>query len=90
MTGRVIKLLTSRFCEEETIIEFLKKTIDSTLNQYGVLTFNKTKISKEETIINKQKQSLSIELIKHFIQLEHQGLKQFILHKVVGLYLQWL
>lgn len=60
LTARVIKILTSRFCEEETIIEFLKKTIDNTLNQYGVLTFNKKKATKEDTIVNKQKQSLAI------------------------------
>jgi hypothetical protein len=39
------------------------------LSQYGLLTFNKKKVSREDKIANKQRQSLSIELIKHFIQL---------------------
>ena len=69
LTIRVIKILTSRFCEEEAIIEFIKKTAESTLNQYSVLTFNKKKVSKEEKIMGKQRQSLSIELIKHFLEL---------------------
>lgn len=64
--------------------------MESTLNQYGVLTFNKKKSSKEDIIVNKQKQSLSIELIKHFIQLEHQELREFILNRVTGLYTLWL
>jgi hypothetical protein len=40
--------------------------------------------------MNKQKKSLVIELLKHFIQLDHQDLNQFILQKVTGLYIQWL
>ena len=85
----MIEVLSSRFCEEETIVEFMKKNIESTLNLYGILTFNKTKLSKEENIMNKQKKSLAIELIKHFTHLEHQELAQFIKEKVVGLFLLW-
>ena len=69
LTIRVIQILTSRFCEEDTIIEFIKKTADKTLNHYGLLTFQKKKTTREERIINQQRQSLSIELIKHFLQL---------------------
>lgn len=69
---RIIEILTSRFCEEETIIEFIKKNVDSTLNLYGIMIFNRKKLSKEDAIINKQKKSLAIELIKHYITLEHQ------------------
>jgi hypothetical protein len=67
----------------------LKKNVESTLNLYGILIFNKKKLTKENSIINKQKKSLAIELIKHYIELEHQELNQFILEKIAGLYTQW-
>lgn len=64
---RLIEILTGRFCEEETIVEFLKRNVDSTLNLYGILVLNKKKLSKEDAIINKQKKALAIELIKRYI-----------------------
>ena len=64
LTIKLIDILTRRFCEEETIIEFIKKVIENTLNQYGVLTFNKKKVKREDQLANKQRTSLSIELIK--------------------------
>lgn len=52
--------------------------------------FGKKKLNKEDAIINKQKKSLAIELIKHFIGLEHGELSKFILQKITGLYMDWL
>lgn len=45
--------------------------------------------NKQEAIINNQKKSLIVELIKHFISLEHRELTQEIKEKVSALFVDW-
>lgn len=44
---------------------------------------------KQEQILNNQKKSLIIELIKHFITLEHRELTEEIKEKVASLFIDW-
>jgi hypothetical protein len=43
---RIIDLLATRFCEEETIMEYIVKNVQANLNIYGMLVLGKKKPSK--------------------------------------------
>jgi hypothetical protein len=56
-------------------MEYITKNVASNLNSYGVLVLGKKKkyaqnsAERDEAIMNNQKKSLIIELIKHFVKL---------------------
>ena len=66
---RILETITGRFCEDEAVVNYCLKNTDQNFNLYGVLVLGKKKQSKEDLILNSQKRSMIIELVKHYIHL---------------------
>ena len=80
LSFRIIEVITARFCESEQIREYCLHSVETNLNHYSMLVMGKNMgnkamhqrdraQTKEDLIINNQKKSLIIELLKHYVQL---------------------
>ena len=83
LSFRIIEAITARFCESEHIREYCLHSAEANLNHYSMLVMGKNMgnkalyardraQTKEDLIISNQKRSLIIELLKHYVQLEHR------------------
>lgn len=73
-------------------MEYIIKNVESSLNVYGILAIGKKTHMKgrEEKLMNSQKKSLVIELIKFYIKLENKFINDEILANVLKLYANWI
>lgn len=100
LSFRIIEAITSRFCESDQVRDYCLYSTETSLSMYSMLVMGKNKgnkgahqrdraQTKEEMIINNQKKSLIIQLLKFYVQLEHRELTEDMKELVVELFVEW-